>query len=200
MLTCTRCKQVKCPDEFGNDKRIKSGKSIYCLECMRAASKAYRQANPDKARASCRKSWERGREKKNARTRERYREQRSKILAANKCRRQNDYANVLRIERQSRARHKDRYRPIKNARQNARNRVIGGKTFLITQKDLRRLYTQSCAECGSNRNQSIDHRIPLSRGGRHSIGNMMTLCRSCNSSKGARFLTEWRRAKNLVAA
>lgn len=44
----------------------------------------------------------------------------------------------------------------------------------------------TCRRCGSRRNLSVDHIIPVSRGGPSSIDNYQTLCRSCNSSKGAR--------------
>ena len=38
---------------------------------------------------------------------------------------------------------------------------------------------------------SIDHVVPLSRGGKHEIENLLPACRSCNSSKGAKLLEEW---------
>ena len=115
-------------------------------------------------------------------------------------RRQDNYDAVLASERASRQRNKEKNRPAKNARQSARNRALADRTFTILPKELRRLYAQPCAECGAKDRQSLDHRIPLSRGGRHSIGNLMTLCQPCNASKHARFLTEWRRAKTPLAA
>lgn len=43
-----------------------------------------------------------------------------------------------------------------------------------------------CAQCGSElegRDWTIDHIIPVSKGGDHSIGNLQSMCRSCNGSK-----------------
>ena len=37
--------------------------------------------------------------------------------------------------------------------------------------------------------------MPIIRGGRHSIGNLLPACGSCNSSKGAKLLVEWRASK-----
>ncbi len=43
-----------------------------------------------------------------------------------------------------------------------------------------------CQECGTTENLSLDHIYPWSLGGADSETNLRVLCRSCNSSKGAR--------------
>ena len=131
---------------------------------------------------------------------DRYYAKREQILAGARHRRAAQHEHVVQIERASRERNREKWRPAKNARQSARNRVLAEKTYLILEKELRRLYEQPCAACGSTSRQSVDHVIPLSRGGRHSIGNLMTLCTPCNASKHARLLIEWRRSKTLLAA
>jgi 5-methylcytosine-specific restriction endonuclease McrA len=45
--------------------------------------------------------------------------------------------------------------------------------------------------CGG-RFEHIDHIIPLSRGGRHSIGNLAPACAACNLKKGYKYLVEMR--------
>lgn len=44
-----------------------------------------------------------------------------------------------------------------------------------------------CKNCDSQENLSIDHIIPLSRGGSDELSNLRILCKSCNSSKGDRY-------------
>lgn len=76
------------------------------------------------------------------------------------------------------------------------------ETFVVTPRDWRRLcerYRQSCHYCGcADSSLTLDHVIPLSRGGRHSIGNIVPACLSCNSSKNARLIVEWRAAKHAA--
>lgn len=43
-----------------------------------------------------------------------------------------------------------------------------------------------CQYCGNPANLTIDHVIPLSRGGRTTWDNVVTACRSCNGRKGNR--------------
>lgn len=48
-----------------------------------------------------------------------------------------------------------------------------------------------CIYCGSKEHLSMDHIIPLSRGGPDIISNQVFACRSCNSSKGDKDIFYW---------
>ena len=50
---------------------------------------------------------------------------------------------------------------------------------------------RSCFYCAGPC-ESVDHVIPIARGGTNFEGNLVPCCRTCNSSKGKKLLVEWR--------
>jgi len=58
----------------------------------------------------------------------------------------------------------------------------------------RRLARGRCEYCGQRaapRALTMDHRVPLVRGGRSTKGNLVAACKACNSAKKYRLPTEW---------
>ena len=65
----------------------------------------------------------------------------------------------------------------------------------VSVRDIDRLMARHdgvCVYCQTAPATDLDHVIPLSRGGAHSIGNLTPACGRCNRSKGAKTVTEWR--------
>lgn len=50
------------------------------------------------------------------------------------------------------------------------------------------LHGRKCLACGSDKNISLDHVIPIKKGGVNDIGNLQPLCKSCNSKKGVKII------------
>lgn len=71
------------------------------------------------------------------------------------------------------------------------NKVNNG-AFKIYKKELLKIYNSPCFYCGSNEKIEADHIIPISRGGIHSVGNLISACKSCNGSKHNKLLVEWK--------
>lgn len=79
------------------------------------------------------------------------------------------------------------------SRRTARKRNADVRT--VTERDLQRLFDRQrgrCAYCDQPEPTTLDHVVPLVRGGRHSIGNLVWACRPCNTSKGGRLVVEFR--------
>ena len=43
-----------------------------------------------------------------------------------------------------------------------------------------------CKHCKTNKNLTLDHIIPISKGGQNILENLQILCKSCNSKKGTK--------------
>jgi 5-methylcytosine-specific restriction endonuclease McrA len=72
-----------------------------------------------------------------------------------------------------------------------RARLASASIYLVRQSDLQKIGEQLCIYCGAD-GQTIEHIIPLSRGGTHSIGNLAAACGPCNFSKAGKTIMEWR--------
>lgn len=75
-----------------------------------------------------------------------------------------------------------------------RARLYNNGVYEVSAKFLRNLRNSPCVMCGSTDNISVDHIVPVSRGGRHAEGNLQPLCGLCNSSKSNRTMMEWKLA------
>lgn len=56
----------------------------------------------------------------------------------------------------------------------------------VNRRELLRRDNHSCQYCGSNKHLTIDHVIPLSKGGQHTWNNVVTACEKCNQRKSDR--------------
>lgn len=59
------------------------------------------------------------------------------------------------------------------------------------------LYHQLRLEWGELWKLTFDHFIPISRGGKNVPWNIILMCKSCNSKKGAKLPIEWINSLNL---
>jgi 5-methylcytosine-specific restriction endonuclease McrA len=80
------------------------------------------------------------------------------------------------------------------SRQIRRARLQQSKMFLVTNLEIKKLMTRPCMYCGGKA-EHVDHVIALSRGGSHSIGNLVSSCATCNLSKGSKTIMEWKMYK-----
>ena len=54
-----------------------------------------------------------------------------------------------------------------------------------------------CAYCGADGPMQKDCMLPISRGGRYTVSNVVPACASCNASKCNTEVTTWLRRKKL---
>lgn len=56
----------------------------------------------------------------------------------------------------------------------------------VNRREVLRRDHHSCQYCGSTKQLTLDHVIPVSKGGKHSWDNVVTACEKCNQRKGDR--------------
>lgn len=83
-----------------------------------------------------------------------------------------------------------------SARHGARRRALlsgaGSNLTAAEWQMIKAVHLWSCAYCGDDKsNLTMDHVVPLSRGGKHVSGNIVPSCQSCNSRKHNKMLSEW---------
>lgn len=158
---CADCNLTKPRGEF---PRRNKGR---CYECHRAASKAggrlrraeWREANREKCRASSRNAQRVRRSADPEAAREKDR----------KWRRENPDAARAKIHRYA-----------------MRVRQNGGEFSAEEWAEVKRRQNYRCPRCGRAEPEiklTVDHVIPVSKGGRNDASNLQALCGRCNSSK-----------------
>ena len=189
MKKCSKCGEPKPLDGFSARKDSKDGLRGDCKICRAAVVKKYKvenierirglnhllyMANPDLVKARARK-WK-------VDNRERARINNRKWAAENP-----------ELERESKRRWKaenPEAEVLSEQRRRARKQANG--VFVVTVREAKRLLAQPCYLCLVAPSTTLDHVIPISRGGRHSIGNLLGACLFCNSSKNVKFIVEFK--------
>lgn len=168
-----------------------------CKQAMREYQLAYKEKNRQKildrdrayysSNREYRKAWQREWNKNNSEHRREYGKQdylknRERYLASAKA-----WASENSEARESH-----------RSKRKASLRSAG--VYKFTGRDwirVQRRFGMKCSYCGSAEKLTQDHVVPVSRGGTHSVGNIVPCCGSCNSSKGNKLLVEWRRDSKI---
>lgn len=111
--------------------------------------------------------------------------------AANEEKIKRDVASRVKLWRQS---FPEKRRATENRRRSAKRSAEGNYTASDILQTLERQNMRCVGvECGVNilTTYTVDHIIPLSRGGSNWPSNIQLLCKSCNSKKGTRTMDEW---------
>ena len=56
----------------------------------------------------------------------------------------------------------------------------------VSRREVLRRDNHTCQYCGSNKHLTLDHVMPVSRGGQHKWDNVVTACEKCNQRKSNR--------------
>lgn len=203
---CSKCQTEKPREAFHKAPKRKDGLYPYCRDCKNAWKREYRKANPEKMRQADRaKHARRSPDEKRASAKRyrdanleqaresnrRYYERNREAIIQRTKRWHAENADLSReLKRAHREANRDKYRNKINSR---RARISG---TAIGPVDLESLWTGLCGICGEGIDRamkfpnplspSVDHIIPLSKGGGHVADNLQWAHFGCNASKSNR--------------
>jgi 5-methylcytosine-specific restriction endonuclease McrA len=162
MKTCTKCSKEKELVEFYKKPLSKDGFHSICIDCIKISQAIYY------------KKW--------------YQENKQSKRSSNAAWFSDNPSKLNEYQKKYFQSHQDKWR-LKGHRRRALK--LGGGVYSITIEEVKSMMKRPCFYCGEE-SKHIDHIVPLSRGGRHSIGNLIQACASCNLSKSNKFIIEWR--------
>jgi 5-methylcytosine-specific restriction endonuclease McrA len=162
--SCSGCKEQKPITDFYKKKSEKDGLDNFCKKCNAANRNAWVAKNKARNNEVTRLRQIRHKEERRERYKDKYKG-RYKEYRRMYC--QQHSAEALIRYHNSRAK---------------RNKCEGTLT-LEEWASLCDIYNHVCLMCGKPEPLTIDHIVPLSKGGSNFIQNIQPLCRSCNSSK-----------------
>lgn len=169
---CSECGVQKPKEQFLPDSRSVLGLAPACRACgakqresrrqrTNAYYRKYRAENPERIRIIKRR-WRRNNPEKVREEKRRWREKHPDVVRESKKRRRAAKAGAA-----------------VTLSHNQAARLVGDRTGI-------------CAYCGEYTEElTQDHITPLTQGGNHSLGNIVMVCRPCNSRKGVNPVLSW---------
>lgn len=169
-------------------------------------SKKWRKENPERFAELVRQFRERNRDRINKLKRDSYPEDRDRLRANRKRYLSSEKGKAT--KRSYRINHKDRLNELARIRAKLpENRVKKLVSFHRRQatkrsnhrvsytfeqvKQLEKKFNDQCAYCEKSGKLTLDHFVPVSKGGPDCLGNLVPACLSCNSAKGNRDTQVW---------
>jgi 5-methylcytosine-specific restriction endonuclease McrA len=195
---CRGCNLLKPLDEFGTDKYTSDGKATRCILCKRQESAQYRAHNGDKVRAAVARWQRENPEKRQAydethkaekqiRNKTRYVQNKALMNAQSAA----YYAAHRMAMRQKHAdwyaQHPEWIQEKTERRRVARTEAPLNDLTAAQWEEIKTAYGHRCVYCHRKMKRlTQDHITPLSKGGSHTLANVVPACQSCNSKKHAK--------------
>jgi 5-methylcytosine-specific restriction endonuclease McrA len=178
---CSKCGIVKSFAEFRKNKRSSDGFTASCSECCRKHEKEYYKRATTAFITRTKKYADSHPEKRYLWQKE-WRQRNPEKIKVSKAKERKNHPEKGQYESRLRR---------------ARILLAPGNGVTAEQwKYILTFYGNKCLKCGTTKNITADHVIPLVKGGAHDMTNIQPLCKSCNSSKHSsiidyRFIADW---------
>ena len=197
---CSKCKEIKELTEFNTEKRNKDGFTGKCTLCISVHRKEFRALNKEAISLSKKKYYIENKSKIILGAKKIYENDKEKIKTRiQKWRDENKehVANYLKAYKNEYLKHYKNTEKYTDSRKrcNARRakRIFDSSDGSLTIDyiaSLKDIQNDKCYYCDNpldfkkKRSVHMDHYMPISKGGKHSVGNVVLSCAKCNISKG----------------
>jgi 5-methylcytosine-specific restriction endonuclease McrA len=193
---CPKCKIEKGILEFHKSLKRRLGVSHYCKDCCKSYRKNYYQVNQQKAKDDSKMWYEANRARAAIRNKiykdihkahyDRYFKEHYRVNSKRIKERIRIHSKTLagRISQQ-----------LSEGKRRARKNGTNGNYTRKEWLELKQFYNYRCPACKRKEPEiqlTIDHIVPLSKGGRHNATNIQPLCFSCNSRKNIKIVKYYR--------
>jgi 5-methylcytosine-specific restriction endonuclease McrA len=209
---CNKCGRwlVANTVNFHRDKFGKYGLKAQCKECVSAYKKEYYEENKEERREYSNKYNEENKEERREYDKKRYEENKEKIAERHKQYYEENKEELIKRSRKYREENKEELAEKRkiyyktpqgqvvtfNGNTKRRKREQRGNGITPDQwLEMMKYFDWKCAYSGKSinvkENRSIDHIVPLAKGGAHEVWNLVPMYRPYNSSKNDKDIKEW---------
>lgn len=188
---CRICGFFKHLDLFSRMKDARDGHHNICKSCDGARRRRQYYENHERELAAATKTRERRKDEVTIYLQKYRAEHKEKANAYSKRYRQENKEKILDLNRRYLANNREKIR--KQGQLSYAKRKANGGTFTNDEWfALCNQFGNVCVCCGEQERLTVDHIIPITKGGTSDIGNLQPLCKSCNSRKGDRIIIDYR--------
>jgi 5-methylcytosine-specific restriction endonuclease McrA len=189
---CQRCRRALPVDAFQPDVRYRGGHAHECRACNLDRQRQKRRANPEATAAKRRAAYLADKSRTQANSAAWRAANSERVKAKTEAYRRANAERLIAARALWRAVNRERVNEYgRRHRAAKRAAMVGRFTVEDLYADWERRGLSGCAYCPDGQYEHMDHVVPLSRGGSHSMDNLVPACGRCNMSKGARLLSEW---------
>lgn len=195
---CSSCNQSKPLSEFHKHRGTRDGLSGTCKVCACARTAAWMKAHPEQQKKNARSAYLRNRDEYIQRASQWKNDNPAKRRSISATWSRNNRARLAVAQRRRRQNNLDAYRAVgRRAAAIRREReLLNDQSTPISLEWWQTLFeiieTKACVYCGrAPVALTMDHFIPVTKGGKTEIGNLIPCCKPCNSSKSNHDPEEW---------
>lgn len=191
---CTKCNTEYSIEMYSKSKTGRDGRRCICKNCVKEYNKKHKAENKklhDIKYEEYRKQYRETHKEEKKKYDEKYRkEKRNERISKGRQYYQKN-KEIYKIKaKEYREKNPDVFRVIMQRRK-ARMQELESSLTVEQWENIKETFNNKCAYCGKEKPLAQEHFIPVTKGGEHTLNNILPSCKNCNSSKNGKEFHEW---------